>query len=196
MVNRARIIIIITMIINSWPLWMSRWLTAGCTRAPRPTKLARSVSGNLSHSCSVSKYEKRSLHSCFVSKYENRSLRISQSLWRRLHWQECTKVWKHWNIVPLVIVDLRHVTNNLWRVMKTYNMWQTASDLWSTTSRFFFFTAFSTRGGGCDPRNDQPPTRSSPPCPRSPPKVAQLLDSHAHQQSNPPLYYMTLLLRH
>ena len=57
-------------------------------------------------------------------------------------------------------------------------------------SRFFFFTAFSTRGGGCDPRNNQPLTWSSPPCPRSSPKVAQLLDSHAHQQLNPLLYYI------
>ena len=59
-------------------------------------------------------------------------------------------------------------------------------------SRFFFFTAFSTRGGGCDPRNNQPLTWSSPPCPRSSPKVAQLLDSHAHQQSNP-LFSLTKL---
>ena len=53
-------------------------------------------------------------------------------------------------------------------------------------SRFFFFTAFSTCGGGCDPRNDRLPTWSSPPCPCSPPKVSKLLDSHAHQHSNPP----------
>ena len=191
LIKRLHIMVNSALIINSWPLWMSRWLTAGCTRALRPTKLGRSVSGNLSHSCSVSKYENKSVTFLLCFKIweqvsANFTITVETTTLAGVH--QGVKTLRDCPTCDCGPPTCDQLSSDVW--WKTYNMWQTPSDLWSTTSRFFFFTAFSTRGGGCDPRNDWLPTWSSPPCPCSSPKVAQVLDSCAHQQYNPLLYYI------